>query len=281
MTSASAQPLYRIESVIDPAQVDAIGDDDEAVLVFGPGAVACDVTAALDLLAANAPHTRCTSIVLGARDGLADFQPLIDADRLFYLSCGDLPERQLDALIDAARGTGRYETPADLFWAAEDLRRMARAESVAEVAEAAEHAIGSVIDASRSRCVLFEREQPAATGLAGFIVRTGTSVRLPRLAGDPRLDPDVDNPDGKPSDRFLGVPVRAPHGAIVAVLIALRTEHDCPFEPEDIAILETLAIYASRYLGPLTPASRARRAADARANRAAERRGPRSAAGRS
>ena len=162
---------------------------------------------------------------------------------------------------------------------------MATAGSVAEVADAAEHAIGSVIDASRSRCVLFEREQPAAMGLAGFIVRTGTAVRLPRLAGDPRLVPDVDNPGGKPSDRFLGVPVRAPHGAIVAVLIALRTEHDCPFEPDDIAILETLAAHASPYLagrsGPLTPASRARRAADARVNRAAGRRGPKSAAGRS
>jgi len=281
VTSASAQPLYRIESVIDPAQADAIRDDDEAVLVFGPDAVACDVTATLDLLAANAPHTRCTSIVLGARDQLADFQPLIAAGRLFYLSCGELPERQLEALIDAARGTGGYETPADLFWAAEDLRRMARAQSVAEVADAAEHAIGSVIEASRSRCLLFEREQPAAVGLAGFIVRTGMTVRLPRLAGDPRVDPHLDNPGGKPSDRFLGVPVRTAHGAIVAVLIALRTEHDCPFEPEDIAILETLAAHVGRYFAwrsvPLIPASRA----DARVNRAAERRGPRSAAGRS
>lgn len=273
--------LYRIESAIDPVQLDAIRDDDEAALVFGPDAVACDVAAALDLLASHAPHTRCTSIVLGARDRLADFQPLVAAGRLFYLSCGELPERQLEALIDAARGTDRYETPADLFWAADDLRRMATAESVAEVAEAAEQAIGKVIDASRSRCLLFEYEQPAAVGLAGFIVRTGTTVRLPRLAGDPRVDPHLDNPGGKPSDRFLGVPVRAAHGAIVAVLIAIRTEHDCPFEPDDIAILETLAAHASPYLAPLTLASRARRAADARVNRAAERRGPRSAAGRS
>jgi len=261
VTSASAQPLYRIESAIDPVQLEAIRDDEQAVLVFGPGAVACDVAAALDLLAENAPRTRCTSIVLSVPDQLADFQPLIDADRLFYLSCGDLPERQLDALIDGARNITWREVPADLFLATEDLRRMATAESVADVADAVERAIGSVIDAPRSRCVLFEREQQVlwspgdagekagvAVGLVSFIVRTGTTVRLPRLAGDPRVDPDLDNPDGDPSDRFLGVPVRAAHGAIVAVLVALRPENDSPFQADDIAILEVLAAHASPYL---------------------------------
>jgi len=249
--SASAQPLYRIESAIDAVQLQAIRDDEQAVLVFGPGAVACDVAAALDLLAERAPRTQCTNIVLSARDQLADFRPLIDADRLFYLSCGDLPERQLDALIDGARNTTWREVPADLFLATEELRRMATAESVADAADAVGCAIGRVIDATRSRCVLFKREQHegrAAVGLISFIVRTGTTVRLPRLAGDPRVDLDVDNPDGDPSDRFLGVPVRAAHGAIVAVLVALRPGNDSPFQADDIAILEALAGYAGPYL---------------------------------
>ena len=252
---------YRIKSSIDPAQLDAIRDHEEAVLVFGPGAVAREVTAALDVLLENAASTRCTSIVLGARDQLADFQPLIDADRLFYLSGGDLPERQLDALIDGALTNGAREEPADLFLPAEDLRRMATAENVADVADAVERAIGSVVETRRGRCVLFELEQhvlwspgdaseeaSAAVGLISFIVRTGMTVSLDRLAGDPRVDLDFDNPDGDPADRFLGVPVRAPRGAIVAVLIAIRSEHDSPFQPVEVAILEALAAHASPYL---------------------------------
>ena len=252
---------YRIKSAIDPGQLEAIRGHEQAVLVFGPGAVARDVTAALDVLAEQAPRTRCTSIVLAARDQLADFQPLIDADRLFYLCCGDLPERQLDALIDGARAIDGREGPADLFLPAEDLRRMATAESVADVADAVERAIGSVVETRRSRCVLFEREQQvlwspgdggeeasAAVGLISFIVRTGTTVCLEHLDGDPRVDFDLDNPEGNPSDRFVGVPVRASRGAIVAVLIALRPEHDFPFQPAEVAILKALAAHASPYL---------------------------------
>ena len=231
-------------------------------MVFGPGADAGDVTAALDTLAEQAPRTRCTSIVLSTPEQLADFQPLIDADRIFYLCCGDLPERQLAALIDGAREPFRREGSADVLLPAEDLRRMATAENVVDVADAVERAIGNVVESVRSRCVLFDREQQvlwtpgdaheeasASVGLISFIIRTGMTVCLPRLDGDPRVDPELDNPDGHPSDRFLGVPVRAARGAIVAVLIAVRPEHDSAFQPFEIALLQALAAHASPYLG--------------------------------
>lgn len=259
MTSASAQPLYRIEAAVDLVQLAAIREHEQVVLLFGPGAVAHDVIAVLDALAQNAARTRCTSIVLTSREQLADFQPLIDADRLFYAACGDLPQEQLDALIASARATN--EAPADLFLSADDLRRIALAENVADVAGAVERAIGNVIETRRSRCVLFEHDQQvlwtpgdgseeasAAVGLISFIVRTGMVVSLARLADDPRVDLDLDNPDGNPSDRFLGVPVRAPRGVIVAVLIAIRPEHLSPFQPAEVAILEAVALHAGPYL---------------------------------
>jgi hypothetical protein len=209
----------------------------------------------------QAPRTRCTSIVLGAREQLTGFQPLINADRLFYISCGDLPERQLDALIDGARSIDRHAHSADVFLAPEDLRRMAMADNVSDVADAVERAIGSVLETARSRCVLFDREQQvlwtpgdayeeasASVGLASFIIRTGMTICLPRLDGDPRVDLDLDNPDGNPSDRFLGVPVRAERGAIVAVLVAIRPEHESMFQPFEIALLQALAAHASPYL---------------------------------
>src|SRR5687768_3662842 len=108
---------------------------------------------------------------------------------------------------------------------------MATAEDVADVADAVERAIGSVVETVRSRCVLFDREQQvlwtpgdaheeasASVGLTSFIIRTGMTVCLPRLDGDARVDLELDNPDGHPSDRFLGVPVRGARGAIIAVL---------------------------------------------------------------
>lgn len=266
------QPPFRIASALDSAQIGAIRGHERAVLVFGPGATAREVTVALETLGELAPRTHCINIVLAEREQLADFQPLIDADRIFYLACGDLPERELNALIDGARGAAGREHSLHLFLAADDLRRMALAQSVTDLADALQGAIGSAVDARRSRCVLFNREHEVlwtpsesseedspAVGLVSFILRSGTSVCLSRLAGDPRVDLGVDNPDGTLADRFLGVPVRAGRGAIVAVLVALRPPHEPPFEPLDLAILEGLATHASPYLatwlldGPASP----------------------------
>lgn len=264
-------PLYRIASALESGQIFSIRRCERAVLVFGPGATAGEVTASLEVLTQQAPHTRCSSIVLSTPEDLPDFQHLIDADRLYYLACGDLPERQLAALIAGARGANGRDDSVDIFLPADDLRRMAIADNVAVVADAVERGIASVLDARRSRCVLFDREQDVlwspgeggeesspAAGLVSFIVRTGMTACLPRMAGDPRVDPDLDNPDGDPSDRFLGVPVRAARGAIVAVLVALRPSHDAPFEPREVAKLEALAAHVSPYLAAWlvqTPAS--------------------------
>ena len=271
VTGAAAQPVYRMNQALDAGQLAAIRRFEHVVLVFGPGATARGVMAALDELASLVPQTRCSSIVLSAPEELADFQSLVNADRLFYLSGGDLPERQLAALVEGARGMNGRDGTIELSLPVDDLRRMALADNVAEVADAVERSIGTVVEARRSRCVLFDREEDvlwtpgeegeasAVAGLVSFVLRTGMSVCLARLAGDPRVDLELDNPDGVSSDRFLGVPVRAPRGAIVAVLVALRPQQEAPFEPRDVAMLEALAAQVSPYLAawlvqsPATP----------------------------
>lgn len=264
----TSQPLYSIASTLDAGQIASIRAHEQVILLFGPGATAWQVTAALNRLAGEAPGTHCQTIVVSAPELLADFQPLIDADRLFYLASGELSERQLEALIDGARVGSEREGPADLFLPADALRRMALAESVAEVADAVTRTIGGVTGADRGRCLLYDREQDvlwtsghtdddasAAVGVVSFVLRTGTTVCLPRLAGDPRADLSVDNPGGTASDRFVAVPVRAARGVVVAVLVAVRPQHDPPFEPRDVAILEALAAHAGPYLGAwLVPA---------------------------
>ena len=261
LPASMAQPLYRVREALDAGQLASIRGYEHVVLVFGPEAAAHGVMASLDVLASQAPRTRCSSIVLSAPDQLADFQPLVNADRLFYLSGGDLPERQLAALVDGARGMNGRDGAIDLGLPVDDLRRMALADNVAEVADAVERSIGTVMKTRRSRCVLFDREEDvlwtpgegaeeasAAAGVISFVLRSGMSVCLARLAGDPRVDLDLDDPDGVSSDRFLGVPVRAPRGVVVAVIVALRPQQDPPFEPRDVATLEALAAQVSPYL---------------------------------
>ena len=244
--------VIHVPSKLDVEQLTAIRSSERAVLVFGPGAFAADVTASLDALA---PLT-VTAIVLTTKDQLPDFQELIDSDRIFYLSCGELPARELDALIDSALAQKQLNAAPDRFLGAVNLRRIAIAQSVNELADALRFAAANTVDAERTRCVLFDRGSNAlwipgesdgestAVGLVSFILRTGTTVCVPRLGDDVRFDLDL---DGEPSDRLVGVPVVA-NASPVAVLVATRNAQQPAFEPVDVAAMEALAAHASPYV---------------------------------
>ena len=224
------------------------------MLVFGPDASPGEVTATLD----EQQDPDCRAIVFTTRESLPAFQQLIDDDRLFYIACGELAERELNALLDAARGDRRPEPTLDRYVNAANLRWIALAQSVTELTNALRGAAASAVEAGRTRCVLFDSHrgtlwvpnessaESPATGLTGFIFRTGVTVCLPHLAGDPRFDRDLDDPEGDAADRFLGVPIRA-DGKVVAVLTAMRPRHASPFEPLEVAAMEMLAAHASPY----------------------------------
>lgn len=252
------RPVFRIPPGGGAEQIGNIRNQTAAVLVFGPNASADEVTAMLDRL----PHTVCSAIVFAARESLADFQPLIDDDRLFYLACGELPARELEALIDSALGERKPMATLDRYVTAASLRRIALVQSIAELTNALRAAAAIAVSAERTRCVVFDAErgtlwvpgestaESTAAGLAGFIFRTGLSVCLPHLEGDARFDRDLDNPEGDGADRFLAVPIMVggkAGGKVVAVLAAMRSGHESPFEPLDIAAMEALAAHASPY----------------------------------
>lgn len=248
------RPVFRIPPGAGAEQIGNVRNHPAAVLVFGPDASASEVAATLDAL----PETACSAIVLATRASFPDFQRLIDEDRLFYLACGELPARELDALIDGALGARTPATTLDRYVSAASLRRIALAQSVAELTNALRGAAAAAVAAESTRCVLFDSErgtlwvpnespsESPAAGLAGFIFRTGATVCLPHLGGDARFDRDLDHPDGDAADRFLGVPVCA-DGKVVAVLAAMRPGHALPFEPLDVAAMEALAAHASPY----------------------------------
>lgn len=273
-------PVFRITGGPPTEQIAA---SSRAILVFGPGATPEQVRSALDRLAREAPDTACLSLVLAGTDDLAGFQDLIDEDRLFYLAGGALSERDLAGLTASASAAleQRVHVPAqrpapstlplDRLLNADHLRSLALAQGAEEVAEAVRAAVLRAVGADRARCAFYDPERQAlwipgegtdpedrespAVGLTSFILRTGVPLCLPRIGDDPRFDSDLDDPEGNPADRFLGVPVRAGEGEVVAVLTAVRPPGEPAFEPLEIAALEAIAAHVAPYLKAWLPAS--------------------------
>lgn len=65
-------------------------------------------------------------------------------------------------------------------------------------------------------------ERRAASGLAGYVARTGRTVVIDRAGGDPRFVGAIDDPHGDPGDRLVAHPVHGSDGAIHAVLVGAR-----------------------------------------------------------
>lgn len=240
----------------------------QSVLCFAPHASSDLVKRTLDAVAGS----DCAVIVHGAREQLAAFGELLAGDRLFYLAAGVLEERELAAIVEAA--ARQYEERRELDDAAHEitadvLRRIALAQSVVELSNAVKAAIVRTVSAERGRCLLFDRERqvlwPAsredddgesiAAGLSSFVLRTGEAVMVGCAVADPRFDRELDHPDGRDSDRFLAVPVRARKGDVLAVLIATRPKEERSFDARDAAALETLAAHVAPYLVAWLPAN--------------------------
>ncbi|HEX3129409.1 MAG TPA: HlyD family efflux transporter periplasmic adaptor subunit [Thermoanaerobaculia bacterium] len=259
-----------------PELADRVSANGVAIVCFGPGCSADEVQTALDQIAAS--EVPCLSVVLSGTSDLAGFQELVDDDRLFYLSRGSLSDRDLAGLIASAAETLLRRVNAaerqERSLPVETLRRLALARTLPELAEAVGAAILQATSAQRGRLLVFDPQRQAlwnptpedaeaepesgdspAVGLASFILRTGLTLCLPRVGEDPRFDPDLDNPDGEPAERFLGVPVRGADGEVSAVLVAVRHAQEPPFEPREIAALESTAAHVAPYLTALAPAA--------------------------
>gem|GEM_PF-14087 len=289
IAQALAERDINLEPVPGAHQPDPDADIPAPVLCFGPGHTAEEVEAALGESTAGAERV---VLVLGATGPLDDFQRLIDDDRLFHLSRGTLPDRDLVALLAAAadaassregrapragRPSPPPSLPLDRVVDVDLLRRLALARTADDLADALAAAVSCAVRTSAAHCLLFDREHQAlrpagagipgseirhtpAVGLAGFVARTAVPLCLPRIGEDPRFDPEVDDPEGKPDDRFLAVPVVTGQGEMAAVLIALRRADEPLFEPRDVAALETVAAHTAPYLATVpTEADRSAR----------------------
>ncbi|MFN7963127.1 MAG: HlyD family efflux transporter periplasmic adaptor subunit [Thermoanaerobaculia bacterium] len=207
---------------------------------------------------------RRASLVFGAAGGAAAYQELIDGDQLYFLASGPLAEEELLALLVSARKALLEPPGRRAALPAGNLRRLALASSLAELAAELETSAASLAAAQEARCWLLDRAQgglvaPAeereaaevhspAAGLVSFVLRTGQELRLDEVGGDPRFEAELDNPRGTPSDRFAAVPLPGPAGQAVGALAVFRPASKAPFSALEMASLETLAAAATPYL---------------------------------
>jgi membrane fusion protein (multidrug efflux system) len=221
----------------------------------------------------------------------AMFQDLIDADRLFYLSPGELPPRDLAALVRAAlerprTAAGVVEAPVNgeagpvgMLRAVNAARRIAAQSDLASAGDLLQLAAEESVDADRVYCLLYdpagemlwsrgagmageERHESSAVGLVSFVARTGRPARLQRAAEDPRFEREADDPLGERCEYLLAMPVS--EAPVLAVLCAVRDPGRAPFSAADEAALALLAAMVAPSLAQLALATRLAAAARGR-----------------
>ncbi|HVG07465.1 MAG TPA: GAF domain-containing protein [Thermoanaerobaculia bacterium] len=237
----------------------ALQGKEVAVLCFGRLLSPLEARALLDDPAGNHPLVLLTAA--GPQPEL--FQDLIDEDRLFYLSQGELPPRELSELVLSAlarrRSIAEEPAPAGLRQVLQVARRVAVQPDLASAGELLQLAMEEAVEADRTYCLLHdparevlwsrntglegeERHESSAVGLVSFVAHTGRPVRVERATEDPRYEREADDPLGGSCEHLLAVPVRAlDENRVLAVLCSVRDPGRPPFSPSDEAAMELLA----------------------------------------
>jgi sigma-B regulation protein RsbU (phosphoserine phosphatase) len=83
----------------------------------------------------------------------------------------------------------------------------------------------------------------ADRGIAGWVAREGTAVRLENAYEDPRFEPDIDRRLGFTTRRLLCLPIRNDAGVIIGVLELLNKAE--AFTVEDEAFLDALSTHVA------------------------------------
>src|SRR5271170_2372318 len=84
---------------------------------------------------------------------------------------------------------------------------------------------------------------PADRGIAGWVAREGSAVRLENAYNDPRFEPDIDRKLGFKTKQLLCLPIRNEAGAIIGVLQLLNKTEG--FTDEDEAFLDALSAHVA------------------------------------
>jgi ATP-binding cassette subfamily B protein len=241
------------------------------IVCLGPGLQGRDAAAFLERAIAQNPAARHVVLAAGGEPEL--FQDFIDTDAIFFLSRRPPPLGEVAALLRSALAHDeRRGLLADVTGAergaivvakaiARVVDRMATETDLERISGLLGNAAGALTDADEGRFAIVDAphetlwfrsleagdaiRDSAASGLVGFVARTGNAVMVERAGDDPRYDAEADHGGRSPQERLLAVPVLAPGSALVdtlGVLVATREAAREPFGDAERRRLEALAL---------------------------------------
>jgi phosphoserine phosphatase RsbU/P len=220
-TPAGIKPGLPTDSSKDPAiWAGALGSDDFRVRVLevrGGGPLEDRVRSQMDLLA------RFSAVVLALaerRGAMKELSSIIEATKKLN-STLDLGELIHIILQIATRQTGAERGTVFLV----DRER---------------NEIWSLVGLGLEQQVI---RLPADRGIAGWVAREGSAVRLENAYDDPRFEPDIDRRLGFKTKQLLCLPIRNEAGDIIGVLQLLNKAEG--FTDEDEAFLDALSAHVA------------------------------------
>jgi sigma-B regulation protein RsbU (phosphoserine phosphatase) len=220
-TPAGMKPGLAGDSSKDPAiWAGALGSDDFRVRVLevrGAGPLEDRVRSQMDLLA------RFSAVVLALaerRGAMKELSSIIEATKKLN-STLDLGELIHIILQIATRQTGAERGTVFLV----DRER---------------NEIWSLVGLGLEQQVI---RLPADRGIAGWVAREGSALRLENAYDDPRFEPDIDRRLGFKTKQLLCLPIRNEAGDIIGVLQLLNKAEG--FTDEDEAFLDALSAHVA------------------------------------
>jgi ATP-binding cassette, subfamily B, bacterial len=261
-----AADAARLEELLGSGIEVSVTSGDRADLVcLGPGVSGHD---AVTLLEQN-PNARYVVLAAGREPEL--FQDFIDSDSIYFLSRRPPPLAEVAALLRSALAHDQRRRQDDVTGAERGaivvtraigrmVDRIATETDLERISGLLGNAAGALAEADEGRFAIADPlhetlwfrgleadgavRNSAASGLVGFVARTGEAVVVERMGDDPRYDAEADNSGRAPQERLLAVPVLAP-GALVdplGVLVATREPDREAFGDAERRRLEDLAL---------------------------------------
>ncbi len=214
------------------------------------------------------------NLVFNAGLDPSSFHELLVAGRIFYFAHHTLPENELAALVDGAARQYRKlcrpgQSSNDCYQRdSEDLfRRLAAQEDPAATAELVVDSACERTGAVRAYCLFYDpvtdslwTRDPATTerhvtsasvGLVGFVLRSGLTIHLTHLRGDPRYDREADDPAGNGDEQLLAVPLIATSGNAIGVVAVVREDDAADFLASDLHRLKQLAVQVAPFIATM------------------------------
>lgn len=234
---------------------------DARLVCIGPQLLGAHAAAFVESHVVDHPNARY--VVLAAGDAPELFQDFVDDDRIFFLA------RRAPSLDDVAsllRSAFAHDAHRDAPVTrgalvvsqaiARVVDRVATETDLERISGLLGNAAAALTDADEGRFAIYDAlhetlwhrslessdaiRNSAASGLIGFVARTGSAVMIERIGDDARYDAEADHGGRAPQERFLAVPLTH-NNETLGVLIATRDPDRDAFDDAERARLETLA----------------------------------------